>query len=302
MPKHPASTNIEHHLASYLAQDIQFQAWQPVSGGAIHQAWHVQSRCGQHFFIKTNQSKKYHTFQAEAHGLTTLTQHLDQENPLRIPKVFTHGKDTQYSWLILEYIPFSQNTPTSQAALGKGLAILHQHHNQQFGLDTNNVIGESVQCNVWADDWQSFWAKHRLGYQFKLAAQHGFYNSIQDEAEQLLDVLPQRLDNHHPAPSLLHGDLWNGNAACDTQGNPIMFDPAVYYGDRECDVAMTELFGGFSADFYAAYNDVYPLDDGYQQRKSLYNLYHILNHANLFAGGYIVQSKHMMQQLIRQVT
>ena len=302
MPRFPASTDICQSLADVLGQDIELDTWQPVSGGSIHQAWHVTSNNNQHFFIKTNQANKYHTLKAEYLGLQELNNHISQENPLRIPKVYTLNRNEQYSWLILEYINFGQQTPTSQAALGHGLALLHQHTAPQFGFSSDNVIGESLQTNIWTKDWLSFWAEQRLGTQFKLAAQHGFYNSIQNEAEQLLNLLPQLLQDHQPTPSLLHGDLWAGNAACDDAGNPIIFDPAVYYGDRECDLAMTALFGGFSADFYAAYNHVYPLDSGYEQRKDLYNLYHILNHANLFAGGYIGQSQSMMQQIIRQVS
>lgn len=302
MPRFPASTDICQSLADVLGQDIELDTWQPVSGGSIHQAWHVISQCGRHFFIKTNQTNKYHTLKAEYLGLQELNNHISQENPLRIPKVYTLNRNEQYSWLILEYIDFGQQTPASQAALGHGLALLHQHTAPQFGFSSDNVIGESLQTNIWTKDWLSFWAEQRLGTQFKLAAQHGFYNSIQNEAEQLLNLLPQLLQDHQPTPSLLHGDLWAGNAACDDAGNPIIFDPAVYYGDRECDLAMTALFGGFSADFYAAYNHVYPLDSGYEQRKDLYNLYHILNHANLFGGGYIGQSQSMMQQIIRQVS
>ena len=301
MPRFPASTEISTSLADVLKQDIQLDTWQSVPGGSIHQAWHVNSQCGQHFFIKTNQSNKYHTLEAESLGLQALNNHISQENPLRIPKVFTLGSNEQYSWLILEYIDFGRSTPASQAALGQGLGLLHQQTAPQFGFKADNVIGESLQTNVWTDNWLSFWAEQRLGTQFKLARQHDFYNSIQNEAEQLLSLLPQVLQDHQPIPSLLHGDLWGGNAAADIEGSPIIFDPAVYYGDRECDLAMTELFGGFSTKFYTAYNDVYPLASGYQQRKNLYNLYHILNHANLFGGSYIKQSQSMMQQLIRQV-
>ncbi|MDQ6977044.1 MAG: fructosamine kinase family protein [Ghiorsea sp.] len=302
MPRFPASTEINTSLADILGRDMQLDTWQSVSGGSIHQAWHVRSRCGQHFFIKTNQANKFHTLEAEYLGLQTLNNHINPENPLRIPKVYTLASNEQYSWLILEYIGFGHSTPASQTALGHGLALLHQHSAPQFGFKTDNVIGENLQTNVWTNDWLSFWAEQRLGTQFKLAVQHGFYNSIQHEAEQLLNVLPQLLQDHQPIPCLLHGDLWAGNAAADTEANPIIFDPAVYYGDRECDLAMTTLFGGFSKDFYAAYNHVYPLDSGYEQRKDLYNLYHILNHANLFGGGYIGQSQSMMQQLIRQVS
>ncbi len=301
MPKHPAAADIQQSLASYLGHGVSLALWQPVSGGSIHQAWKVEAESGQSFFIKTNQSNKLHTLEAEALGLAALGEHISPDNPLRIPQVYTTGSNQAYAWLILEFIAFGRSTPTSQAELGKGLAMLHQHTATQFGFEADNVIGESLQTNAWTSDWTSFWEEQRLGTQFELAKTHGFYAHIATQAENLIHALPDLLAAHHPKPSLLHGDLWGGNAACDNQGKPIIFDPAVYYGDRECDLAMTELFGGFSADFYAAYNDVYPLDDGYAQRKDLYNLYHILNHANLFGGGYIMQSKSMMQQLLERV-
>ncbi len=301
MVRHPATTDIEQDLAQTLGQDLCLESWQVVSGGSIHQAYHVMSQDKQQFFIKINQANKAHTLTAEAQGLTALQHALDNDNPLRIPQVITQNSNTTHAWLILEYIPFGRSDNTVQSKLGQGLAMLHQHTAPQFGFDADNVIGASLQTNTWTDDWLSFWAEQRLGTQFKLAAQHGFYSSIQDEAKQLLAHLPTLLKGHKPKPALLHGDLWGGNAAADNQGNPIIFDPAVYNGDRMCDIAMTKLFGGFSAEFYAAYNDVYPLTEHEKQLQNLYNLYHILNHANLFGGGYISQSQSMMQQLVHRV-
>ncbi len=302
MAKHPAATDIEQDLTQTLGRYTRLESWQMVSGGSIHQSYHVQSSTGQHFFIKTNHCSKAHTFTAEAQGLTILRHALDKDNPLRTPQVISQNTNATHAWLILEYIPFRRGDAASQTKLGEGLALLHQHTAPQFGLDSDNVIGASPQTNAWTDDWQTFWQEQRLGTQFELAKQHGFYDSFAKEAEQLFMRLPTLFKEHQPKPSLLHGDLWGGNAAADNQGNPIIFDPAVYYGDRECDLAMTELFGGFSADFYAAYNHVYPLSDSYAQRKILYNLYHILNHANLFGGTYIIQSKSMMQQLLHHTS
>ena len=302
MPRFPATADIEPSLSQALGQATQLQAWQAVSGGSIHQAWHVTSDNDQHFFIKTNQHNKLHTLEAEALGLEALGKHISANNPLRIPAVYTCGNNDEYSWLVLEHIAFGRSSSKSQEALGAGLAMLHQQTSEQFGFAADNVIGESLQTNAWTNNWIDFWREQRLGTQFKLAKQHGFYPHIEAEAEQLLELIPALLQGHQPSPSLLHGDLWGGNAACDTDGNPVIFDPAVYYGDRECDLAMTTLFGGFSPEFYAAYNHVYPLEHGYQQRQKLYNLYHILNHANLFGSAYIMQSKSMMQQLIRQAS
>jgi len=302
MTRHPATADIEQNLAQTLGQRLTLDTWQAVSGGSIHQAYHVISQDKQHFFIKINQASKMHTLTAEAQGLIALHQALNADSPLRIPKVIGQGSNTTHVWLILEYIPFGRSDAASQTKLGQGLALLHQHTAPQFGFDSDNVIGASLQTNTWTDDWLTFWAEQRLGTQFQLAKQHGFYDSFASETENLLDALPKLLQNHQPSPSLLHGDLWGGNAAADANGKPMIFDPAVYYGDRECDLAMTELFGGFSTDFYAAYDDVYPLSDGYAQRKMLYNLYHILNHANLFGSAYIMQSKSMMQQLVQRIS
>ncbi|MBD0390600.1 MAG: fructosamine kinase family protein, partial [Nostoc sp. C3-bin3] len=145
-------------------------------------------------------------------------------------------------------------------------------------------------------DWTEFYAKHRLGYQFQLARRRGGSFPKQDD---LLAALPELLANHEVQPSLVHGDLWGGNAGCTVAGEPVIFDPATYFGDREVDIAMTELFGAFPAAFYKGYNQVFPLDAGYEKRKTLYNLYHILNHFNLFGGGYASQANRMIEQILR---
>jgi len=293
MAAHPASKDI----ASSLEQDCTFLHWSTVFGGNIHQSWKVQSTCNELFFIKTNHAAKFHAFEAEALGLTHLKQHIAGNNPLIVPEVQALGKNDSYAWLILNHITFSTD---NEQDLGRGLAMLHQQKNKYFGFESDNVIGENPQWNTPSTNWLNFFQEQRLQAQFDLAKSNGIYHHFSSEAEQLLIILPILLSDHNPTPSLLHGDLWSGNKATDIQGKPIIFDPAVYYGDRECDLAMTELFGGFSPAFYAAYNHVYPLDAGYIQRKTLYNLYHILNHANLFGSGYIKQSKFMMQQLIKQ--
>lgn len=300
MEKHPASDAISQHLARVFSQDVALTTWQAVAGGSIHQAWKVQSACGQQFFIKTNYTNKLHTLKAEALGLAELQHHLSPNNPISTPDVLSFGHNKDYAWLVLSYIEFAHNSETSQQSLGRGLALLHQQTATQFGFGADNVIGENLQTNTPTTNWPNFFQQQRLGTQFELAKQQGFYHSLANEAEQLLQVVPKILQHHQPEPSLLHGDLWAGNYATDLQDRPVIFDPAVYYGDRECDLAMTELFGGFSSSFYQAYNNAYPLEQAYQQRKHLYNLYHILNHANLFGGAYIQQSKSMMRQLVAQ--
>lgn len=171
----------------------------------------------------------------------------------------------------------------------------------RFGFAQDNFIGTTPQPNGWKNSWINFWREQRLRFQLRLAAQNGYGGQLQTLGEKLLDTLPAFFDGYTPQPSLLHGDLWSGNHAFLADGTPVIFDPAPYYGDRECDLAMTELFGGYPADFYAAYSEAYPLHGGYAMRRNLYNLYHILNHANLFGGGYVRQAEQMMQRLLAEV-
>jgi fructosamine-3-kinase len=161
------------------------------------------------------------------------------------------------------------------AALGQMLAKLHRQTGPRFGWHRDNWIGATPQVNGWRDDWSEFWQECRIRPQLELARKNGF--SLPE---------PPRLKNHQPQASLLHGDLWSGNAGFIEKG-PVIFDPAVYYGDREADIAMTELFGGFPARFYDAYNEAFPLPAGYETRKHFYNLYHLLNHLNIFGAGYL---------------
>ena len=177
------------------------------------------------------------------------------------------------------------------AALGRMLATLHRSHGDEFGWPRDNYIGATPQPNGRSASWRDFWRERRLGPQLALAKRHGYPIDIGNVGDLL--------DGHEPAPSLLHGDLWSGNAAFLASGAPALFDPAVYYGDREADLAMTELFGGFPRQFYAAYEAAWPLAPGYERRKHLYNLYHLLNHLNLFGGGYLAQVRSALRLLAR---
>ena len=178
---------------------------------------------------------------------------------------------------------------------------MHKVKQPYFGWQMDNTIGSTPQINDQTHDWLTFWREQRLGQQLKFAAQNGYSGRIQSRGEKLMDELDKLLENHQPHPSILHGDLWGGNAAADENGQPVIYDPACYYGDRETDLAMTELFGGFGRDFFAAYNAIYPVDSGYSTRKTLYNLYHILNHLNLFGGGYMGQAESMIDQLLSEI-
>ncbi len=185
-------------------------------------------------------------------------------------------------------------------AFGAGLAAMHRCTSEKFGWKRDNTIGATPQINKYTSGWVQFWREHRLGYQLQLARVNGHTGKLQVLGEKLMAKLDSFFPGPDPAASLLHGDLWSGNYSFDSAGQPVLFDPAVYYGDRETDIAMTELFGGFPAVFYAAYRESYPLDPGYDIRKTLYNLYHILNHLNLFGGGYRHQAEQMMGRLLAE--
>jgi fructosamine-3-kinase len=177
----------------------------------------------------------------------------------------------------------------------------HRITGPQFGWQRDNFIGSTPQCNAAAPTWPFFFARRRLLPQLELAKRHGHHGQLIASGERLAEQLPALFVDHQPQPSLLHGDLWSGNAATDEAGTLALFDPAVYFGDREADLAMSELFGGFPDSFYAAYREAWPLADGFEQRKTLYNLYHVLNHLNLFGSGYLHQAERMIARLLAEI-
>ncbi len=270
---------------------------QAVGGGCINRAYRLEGD-GQRYFVKLNNVDAVEMFSAEAEALLAL----QATATVRVPAPLCWGATTHTAYLVQEYLEFASSNGASAALLGAQLAQLHRHSGKRYGWHRDNTIGSTPQVNDERDDWLRFWSEQRLDFQLRLAAQHGFGTTLQRKGERLLSTLDRVLDGHNPPPSLLHGDLWSGNHATLRDGQPVIFDPASYYGDRETDIAMTELFGGYPPPFYAAYNEHYPLDSGYRLRKTLYNLYHILNHANLFGGGYASQAEQMMSALLSEVS
>lgn len=281
-----------------LATEMPFVAEKisSVGGGCVNETYRIEGS-GQRFFVKLNNANSLDMFAAEAAGL----QEIHGSRTLRVPMPVCWEKNRFKAWLVLEYLSMGGVTAADATALGSGLAAMHRLSSQKFGWERENTIGATPQINEFSSDWVSFWREFRLGYQLKLAQVNGYSGKLQTQGEQLMVRLESFFPGPKPAASLLHGDLWSGNYGFDSAGQPVLFDPAVYYGDRETDIAMTELFGGFSAIFYAAYREAYPLDPGYATRKTLYNLYHILNHLNLFGGGYLHQAEQMMRRLLAEV-
>ena len=258
------------------------------------------------FFIKINRAELLPMFEAEAAGLRLLAA----TQTLRVPQPILHGLAGSHpqAFLVLEYLPLVDSDAPERFA--EQLIALHQHSNAPnhglFGLAHDNFIGTTPQENTPHRDWVSFWASCRLQPQLERARQNGLAPATLELGEQLTAALPSFFTDYQPRPSLLHGELWGGNygyvAHVDGgQPEPVIFDPAVYYGDREADLAMTDLFGGFPPRFRHAYEAAWPLDPGYGVRRQLYNLYHVLNHFNLFGEGYAAQSQRLMQRLLSEL-
>ncbi len=209
------------------------------------------------------------------------------------------GQAGEQAFLVLEHLELRGNG--DYAALGHSLAKVHSISGESFGWRRDNYIGRTPQLNRRSPSWSDFWREARLGPQLELARKNGCGKSLLRKGAQLAEAVPGLLSEHAPPASLLHGDLWRGNAGFLADGTPVLFDPAVYRGDREADLAMTELFGGFPQAFYSAYAEVAPPAQGYAVRKTLYNLYHVLNHANLFGGGYAAQAERMIERLLAEL-
>ncbi|MGZ5621700.1 MAG: fructosamine kinase family protein [Methylobacter sp.] len=285
--------SIIQQIESATGQPFKLLKAQPLSGGDINAAYRLQSAYLS-FFVKLNRPDRLSMFEAEAPGLEALAK----TQTVRVPKLIACGQTSEHAFLVLEHIVLNSLNTRSEQLLGQQLAQLHLHKQPYFGWHRDNTIGSTVQVNGQYHDWIKFWQEQRLGYQLNLAAAKGYGGSLQTLGEKLCADLEPLFSGYQPQPALVHGDLWGGNAAADEQGNPVIFDPACYFGDRETDLAMTELFGGFGSAFYQAYQAAYPLDSGYARRKTLYNLYHILNHLNLFGRSYLHQAENMIEKIL----
>ena len=254
-------------------------------------------RDGHECFAKVVDLEDAARLAAEAEGLAAIRA----TGTVRVPERVEEGRDEAHAWLLLEWLELGPLAAASGAALGGALAALHRVPQQRFGWASDNFIGGSPQPNGWSDDWLAFWRDRRLAAQLRLAAKQRLPARMIDRGERLAADCGAFFRTYAPAKSLLHGDLWGGNASALPDGTPVAFDPAVYVGDRETDLAMTTLFGGFPPDFHAAYQAAWPLHDDYRVRRDLYNIYHLLNHANLFAGGYVRQAQDAIERVLAEI-
>jgi len=280
-------------INDHVESGFKLVSQQGVAGGCINTAFLLSGEQG-NYFVKVNSASKSDMFSAEADGLREMAS----AQAIRVPNVICQGEADGQAFLVLEALDLASGQGHRQ--LGHQLAAMHNHTQSQFGWFRDNTIGATLQKNALLPDWVSFFRDQRLGFQFELAQQRGYRGRLFDRGDRLMADIEALFSNHKPQASLLHGDLWSGNYAFH-HGEPVIFDPAVYYGDAEADIAMTELFGGFQQDFYAAYQEIRPLDEDYRVRKTLYNLYHILNHLNLFGGGYQSQAESMVDRAISEI-
>ncbi len=279
-------------IAALSGVTVQPRTAKPVAGGSINEAWSIETGDGR-LFVKLNAAKRFEMFAAEADGLREIAA----SDTVRVPDVVCFGTCQGHAFLALEWLDLAAADSETQTRLGCELADMHSRPGDRFGWHRDNTIGSTPQINTPAEDWTAFFGERRLGYQLDLAGRRGA-TQLYDSGQALLQRLPAFFDKVAIEPRLLHGDLWGGNWAA-AGAAPVIFDPAVYYGDPESDIAMTELFGGFGAAFYKAYRQRRPERAGDAARRELYRLYHVLNHFNLFGGGYEGQARRSIAQLLK---
>jgi fructosamine-3-kinase len=264
--------------------DLTIDSVAPVSGGCIANACRLETD-GSPLFLKYGDEEVARTFPGEAAGLEALDA---ADSPLVVPSVLETDPptDDRPGFLVMEWINSGRKGRRFWDRFGEGLAELHRHTADAYGFEDENFIGRLPQKNEWMDNWPAFFRSQRLEPQVAMARERGRWRSGWTEAlEALYRRLPEILPGA-PDASVLHGDLWKGNFMVTATGEPAIIDPAAYYGHREADLAMTELFGGFQDRFYDAYRGAWDLEPGYETRRDVYNLYHLINHLNLFGAGY----------------
>jgi len=287
--------SIDSAIAEALGTAYSTTNRAPVGGGSINAAYRMEG--GDHaWFVKLNSADRLAMFEAEAEGLQAMAA---ADGP-RVPQPLTWGVADDRSYLVMEWVTLHGRG--DWATLGTGLARMHGVTSERHGWHRDNTIGSTDQVNTPDADWVRFYREQRLRFQLDLARRNGHGGRLQETGERLAEQLGAFFRDYTPVASLLHGDLWSGNVAFDGDRQPVLYDPAVYFGDRESDIAMSELFGRFPPEAYDAYNAVWPLDAGYTVRRDLYQLYHVLNHLNLFGGLYAREAQDLMEKLLAQAS
>lgn len=284
---------MKDEIIKYIEKELKCKivSSKSVGGGCINDAQTITTSDDRKYFLKLNYHSAKDMFYKEANGL----RELKKAEAIRVPDVVL--VDTNF--ILLEQINIGRKSKTFDENFGRSFAKMHQFTSEHFGFYEDNYIGSTPQKNIPETDeknnWIKFYFNKRILFQYKLLEKNGYADSsIKRRISLLEDKIETILQGSENIPSLLHGDLWSGNFLVDENGNACLIDPAVYYGNREADLAMTKLFGGFSSTFYKSYNEFFPLPDGYDYRENIYKLYHVMNHLNLFGGGYYHQTISLM--------
>ena len=273
---------IEAAISSSTNQEAEFADTKIAHGGCINDSRIITLKDNRQFFIKTHaQANSFpKLFETEFEALTLLAK----PNVVHVPKPIVCADD----FIVMEVFKAGSPAQDWQEQMGRRLAKLHRAtKNNHIGFNQNNYLGTTKQINTWSESWLDFWREQRLGYQLSLFSEKTNKDDpLLKAGEKLINKLEVLIGNINEPAVLLHGDLWSGNAAANEQGEPVIFDPASYYGHREAEIGMMRLFGGFGPQCEAAYAEVWPFEEGFEERVSLYRLYHELNHLNLFGYGY----------------
>ncbi|MGF1642479.1 MAG: fructosamine kinase family protein [Thiotrichales bacterium] len=287
-------THIDQAIQIATGESFNTLLRRGAGGGCINQGWFLEG-AHRRYFVKLNSAERSEMLAAEAEGLRVLRE----PAALVVPAPICQGVHGTQTYLVLEHLDLDGRADPIR--FGHALAALHRNTAAAFGWHRDNTIGSTPQYNAWHPDWPTFWQERRLGPQLDLARVRGAPRRLLERGERLREASPTLLGGRTVEPSLLHGDLWSGNWGFTADGAPAIFDPAVYHGDHETDLAMTELFGDPGADFFSAYAERMPIDGGYPLRKGFYNLYHVLNHFNLFGGSYAGQAERMIDRLLAEL-
>lgn len=297
-PQQDPVAAIEHAIRSIAGNAFSVRSVEARHGGNTHAAVTVGSE-RERFFVKYGPAERLDMFEAEADGLAAISA----SGSFRTPTVLAAQTCGDHALLILEHIDLHPVQDKQDGhAFADALVQLHRSAQAHFGWRRDNYIGATSQCNAQTDNWARFLIEQRIGPQLARARAQGHGSELQRMGALLLERIPAFFLDYRPAPSLLHGDLWHGNAGIDAHGRPTLYDPAVHAGDRESDLAMAELFGGFPSAFHARYRSAWPLHADYETRKPLYMLYHILNHLNLFGLAYLREAERLLARLTQSLS
>lgn len=280
-------------IAFKSGDSFRLESAEPISGGCINAAFKLTMATGETFFVKRNSRALLPMFQAEICGL----QALAETKKVRVPTPLGTVQSAEHAFLVMSWISHGPSHGSTHERLGRELAELHRHSAaKEFGFEIDNFIGSSPQPNDWSSSWKKFFVEHRIEYQLRIAKSNGFGSSFRNPKRLLKNI--EDLLSDSPKPSLIHGDLWSGNFIVDSDGDPVLIDPAPYWADREAEFGIVTMFGGFKESFFAAYRESYPFESGFERRLLAYQLYHYLNHLNLFGESYLAQ----VQKIIAKIS